>query len=170
MTVGEFHYMVRTVAEVPRGIRERHGIVQLDLSQPRVSIYCRERSHEDDPWFVASFRRTAKANEDPRWVASHYYPTDDGCGFWIGDGVISPLVGDQVMTEDPMSYAPESPGRPASGAPLGDPGFRVRYALPCGLCDYRLTRKSDELNGDLERLWSAGVFEVSIRGLAAIVR
>ena len=149
---GEFHYMVKTPNDVPRGIYERHPLVSLDLSQPRVSLYCAESSHKDDAWFVASFTRGPEA----RWTSSAFYPTDNGYGFWIGQSAMKGLIGDEPIADEVLD-------------PLA-PEFRARYALRCGICGLGRVRRADQLNEDLDRLWTAGVFEVGLRGFGAILR
>lgn len=161
MTAG-YPYLVKDTSSLPAGLWERHAITTLDLTVPRVSIYCRgnlmaggEESHEDAPWFVASFTRTVHDGQT-RWFSSMEYPTAAGVAFWIGD-VHTPLVGDeQADLSDPAS--------------LSDPAFRVRYALECGTCGLRDVRRADELNDALDKLWGVGVLEISLRGLRAILK
>jgi len=161
MTDG-YPYLVKSVWSLPRNLRERHPIVKLDPSEPRVSIYCRGNplrgggeSHEDDPWFVASFVRVVYDGLQPRWVWSDMYPTADGRGFWIGSRSVGRLSGDKPADRaDPMHAY--------------DPAFRVRYAMECGTCGLRATRRADEMNVDLEKLYGVGVLELSLRAFRAL--
>jgi hypothetical protein len=154
MTDG-YPYLVKSIWSLPRNLRERGSITTLDPSQPRVSIYCREESHEDDPWFVASFVRVVYDGLQPRWVWSETYPTAEGCCFQIGTRSVGRLAGDKPADlSDPMhSY---------------DPAFRVRYAMECGTCGLRATRRADEMHVDLEKLYGVGVLEVSLRAFRTL--
>jgi len=155
MTDG-YPYLVKSTWSLPRNLRERHAIRTLDPAQPRVSIYCREESHEDAPWFVASFVRVMHDGQ-PRWVWSTEYPTADGYTFWIGDRSVGNLVGDK-------------PADLSDSTALSDSAFRVRYALECQICGLRLERRADELNPVLETLWAANHLELSLRGLMSLLR
>lgn len=164
-----YPYLVKSYRGLPKRIKDRAkgSMVDLDPSKPRVSIYCRghvvssdtgivEESHEADPWFVASFVRNVYDGK-PRWVMSMHYPMADGSGFSIGNDPAGQLVGDK-------------PVDPSNKMAAYDPAFRIRYALKCGTCGLRSTRRPDEINGDLEKLYSAGVFELSLHALGAMFR
>jgi len=158
-----YPYLVKDTTSLPARLWERHSITTLDPSVPRVSIYCcgnlmagGEESHEDAPWFVASFTRTVRDGQT-RWFSSMEYPTAVGVAFWIGDRAQAPLIGDKLADlSDPTS--------------LSDPAFRVGYALECGTCGLRDERRADGLNDALDRLWGVGVLEISLRGLRAILK
>jgi hypothetical protein len=152
-----------------------------DPSVTYISIYCAgdvfatdagevAQSHQDEPWFIASFL--------PRWDAS---VGESGALIWLestdywrdhrpimelrsgphSDGAAGHLVEDRYVSAADWR---KDPGIFENGDSRG------RYNFRCGTCGYARVWKAPEVEAAFQKLVDVGVSEISLRALGTMLR
>jgi len=125
-----------------------------------LSVQCTEESHADRPWLIASFYVDFDAPGGPMWLSSTNYWRNDEHVAKIQDDARRTLVGDEVVTAERHKSEPD----------IYDNGSRRRYSFQCKICGLSIARKAAVVEPVFNRLAGAGVSEISLSALAAILR
>lgn len=135
---------------------------------PYVSVYCDGNatadgppSHHGAPWRIATFH----INEDASRAAGELYWSEGASAYTTAEGknltfdtatVTTRLVGDRPLAAAEAWHDP--------------PGLRSRVRLECRTCGLVHVVRYERLSVALTMLYAADIREVSLVGLAAIVR
>ena len=141
-----------------------------------VSIYCAgnvvasaksevEQSHEDDPWFIASYLRQwyPEVGEAGAWlwVESTSYWRDHRPTIDLRSGkATQSLSGDRYVSADDFQ-------QDIDVFESGD--SRTRYRFECQTCGLTIERKDPAVSEAFDKLAGIGKCEVTLRGLGAIL-
>lgn len=149
--------MKRDFGETPRLPRI---LYEDDYETTRLSVQCTDESHSARPWLVDSFYLDTEAPFGSVWLASTTYWRD---GKSIAQlprkGSRSLLVEDRVISKEDFK----------AKVFVLDNGSRSRYSFKCGICSLSVSRRSEAVTEAFDRIAAAGVSEISLAGLAAIL-
>ncbi|WP_447646760.1 hypothetical protein [Nocardioides zeae] len=140
--------------------RKQH-YANVDPDSLYVSIYCGAPSHAEDPWRIATlyadYDLPAWPDGSPRW-------SEVVGSYWRASGEV--LTFDTAATRTALVV--DRPETDASA--LDTPEARSRYRLACRPCGDVLTSRAEKLDPVLLRLRLAGISELSLSGLRAMLR
>ena len=151
--------MIDKIPATPKKPRVNYGD---DNESTRLSIQCIAESHADRPWLVDSFVLEEGDENAPRsWAGSTTYWRD-------GKSVAKLKIGasrTSLVENRPVS-AEEFKRDPF----VFDNGSRSRYNFKCEICGLSVVRQSEAVMLCFDRLAEAGVSEISLSVLAAILK
>ena len=146
--------------DIPRDPTAPRVPYDLEPGSVWISIQCTAESHSERPWLIASFYFDSDAPQEARWMSSRDYWRDGQHVAKLPETAGARLVNDQVITAaqykaDPLVF---------------DNGSRSRYSFKCEVCGLSIARRADVVFDRFDKLASAGVSEISLEHLAAILR
>ena len=170
MTEG-WTYLLRTMEDVPRGLLDGISLSLMDLSAPRVSVFCQgnlmrvngedpEYSHGSDPWLFGSLEPNygwLERTGELRWAVVLKYPTGDGYSVSLGRGPVQYLVGDRRLDESKLDRGEH------------DAELRARDVFKCGNCELSRVWRGESLHDAGNFLAGTGTKEVSLLGLDRVL-
>lgn len=149
--------MSKKIPESPKPPRTPYGSSDDGI---RLSVQCIAESHAERPWLVASFYLEPKAPEAARWASDKNYWREGVHVAKLPSTTYTALVGDRVVSNDEYKADPL----------VFDNGSRSRYSFRCPICGLSIARRSEVVLETFDRLANAGVSEISLESLAAILR
>lgn len=157
-------YKIQTLKDAPKELfdLDAYGsrIRSEELDILRLGIFCEESSHQNDPWFIASFVPNYRATEQSDhvvWTVSNDYKTGTGHLIRLA------YVEQQLLAGDTPKHTSEMTADELATA-------RSRWTFECKKCGLRQSFRNETFQAAVTAIMQAGIREISITGLQFAVK